>query len=48
MLSNIIKVKLEKNSCPFEELEEFFASLKFGTKGFKDSSFNHYGLKSKD
>ncbi|WP_284143181.1 hypothetical protein [Wolbachia endosymbiont of Rhagoletis cerasi] len=32
MLSNIIKVKLEKNSCPFEELEEFFASLKFGTK----------------
>ncbi|WP_341813083.1 hypothetical protein [Wolbachia endosymbiont (group B) of Germaria angustata] len=38
MLSNIIKVKLEKNSCPFEELEEFFASLKFGTKGFKDSS----------
>ncbi len=27
MLSNIIKVKLEKNSCPFEELEEFFASV---------------------
>jgi hypothetical protein len=26
MLSNIIKVKLEKNNCPFEELEEFFAS----------------------
>lgn len=38
MLSNIIKVKLEKNSCSVEELEEFFAQMQFETKEFKDSS----------
>lgn len=38
MLSNIIKVKLEENSCSVKELEEFFAQMQFGTKWFKDSS----------
>ncbi|MDX5526801.1 MAG: hypothetical protein O7167_02825, partial [Wolbachia endosymbiont of Andrena nigroaenea] len=41
MLSSIIKVKLEKNCCPFGELENFFAERVFhidDRKGFKDSS----------
>ncbi|WP_264736251.1 hypothetical protein [Wolbachia endosymbiont (group A) of Rhinocyllus conicus] len=41
MLRSIIKVKLEKNCCPFEKLENFFAERVFhidDRKGFKDSS----------
>ncbi|UPA54701.1 hypothetical protein MWH06_05280 [Wolbachia pipientis] len=41
MLSSIIKVKLEKNCCPFEKLENFFVAKVFhidDRKGFKDSS----------
>ncbi len=40
MLSRIIKVKLEKNRCPFKALEEFFVGNIFNIddrKGFKDS-----------
>ncbi len=41
ILSSIIKVKLEKNCCPFEKLENFFVAKVFhidDRKGFKDSS----------
>ncbi|WP_341821247.1 hypothetical protein [Wolbachia endosymbiont (group A) of Myopa testacea] len=41
MLSSIIKVKLEKNCCPFEELENFFAKGVFhinDRKRFKEPS----------
>lgn len=41
MLSSIIKVKLEKNCCPFEKLENFFAKRVFhidDRKRFKEPS----------
>lgn len=38
MLNNIIKVKLEKNSCSFKELEKFFAEGVLHIKGFKEPS----------
>lgn len=41
MLSSIIKVKLEKNCCPFEKLENFFAKRVFhidDIKRFKEPS----------